>query len=80
MCILLYECLLVLLYTSSSMRIEICLFGWFLNVLVINKAVSRTGPKTEHLTILCDATHETELGDHDSCLSRSHHTDTDPAN
>ena len=33
---------------------------------------------TEHLTILRAATHETELGDHDFCLSRSHYTDTDP--
>ena len=32
----------------------------------------RTGPKTERLKILSAATHETELGDHDSCLSRSH--------
>ena len=50
-----------------------CLFGWFLNVLI-----SRTGPKTERLTILRAATHETELGDHVFCLSRSHYTDTDP--
>ena len=34
------------------------------------------GPKTERLTILRAATHETELGDF--CLSRSHYTDTDP--
>ena len=37
-----------------------------------------TGPKTERPTILRAATHETELGDHDFCLSRSHYTDTDP--
>ena len=30
------------------------------------------------MTILHAATHETELGDHDFCLSRSHHTDTNP--
>ena len=35
------------------------------------------GPKTERLTILYGATHETELGDHG--LSRSHYTDTGPA-
>ena len=29
-----------------------------------------TGPKTERLTILLAAAHETELGDHDFCLSR----------
>ena len=44
--------------------------GWFLNVLFNNKAISLTGPKTERLTILHPATHETELGDHDFCLSR----------
>ena len=38
---------------------------------------SRTSPKTERLTILRAATHETELGDHDFCLSRSHYTDAD---
>ena len=56
----------------------VCLFGWFLNVLVNNWAISWTGPKTERLTILRAATHETELGDHDFCLSQSHYTDTDP--
>ena len=43
--------------------------------------ISRTGPMTERLTILRAATHETELGGHDLCLSRSHqndYTDTDP--
>ena len=34
------------------------------------------GPKTERLTISRAATHETELGDYDFCLSRSHYTDT----
>ena len=55
-----------------------CLFVWFLNVLVNYYVISRTGPKTECLTILRAATHEKELGDHDFCLSRSHYTDTDP--
>ena len=59
-----------------------CLFGWlvgwFLNVLVNHYVISRTGHKTERLTILHAAEHETELGDHDFCLSRSHYTDTDP--
>ena len=53
-------------------------FGWFLNVLVNNLAISRTDPNTERLTILRAATHETERGGHDFCLSRSHYTDTDP--
>ena len=55
-----------------------CLFGWFLNVLVNYYVISRTDPKTERLTILHASTHETELGDNDFCLSRSHYTDTDP--
>ena len=54
------------------------LVGWFLNVLVNNEAISRTGPMTERLTILRASTHETELGDHDFCLSRSDYTNTDP--
>ena len=55
------------------------LVGWFLNVIVNNKAISQMGPKTERLAILNAATHETELGDHDFCLSRSryYYTDTD---
>ena len=48
----------------------VCLFGWFPNVLVNYYVISRTGPKTERLTILRAATHETELGDHSFCLSR----------
>ena len=55
----------------------VCLLVWFLNILVNYLVISRTGPKTERLTILRAATHETELGDHDFCLSRSHYTDTD---
>ena len=31
----------------------------------------------QRLTILRSATHETEVGDHDFCLSRSHYADTD---
>ena len=54
------------------------LVGWFLNVLVNYYVISRTGPKIERLTILRAVTHETELGDHDFCLSRSRYTDTDP--
>ena len=42
------------------------------------KFISRTGPKTERLTILRAAKHEIELGDHDFYLSWSHYTDTDP--
>ena len=56
----------------------VCLDGWFLKVLVNYKVISWTGPKTERLTILHAATHETELGDRNFCLSQSHYTDTDP--
>ena len=48
------------------------------NVLVNYLAISWTGLRTERLTILRAATHETGLGDHDFCLSQSHYTDTDP--
>ena len=58
-------------HIATNLTIQICLFHWFLNVLVNNWAISRTGPKTEGLTILRAATHEAELGDHDFCLSRS---------
>ena len=61
---------------SSAMVVDF--FVWFLNVLINYWAISWTGPKTERRTILRVATHETELGDHDFCLSRSHYTDTDP--
>ena len=55
--------------------------GWFLNVLVSNWAISRTGPKTEvrqFLHVLPPRGHtETERGENDFCLSRSHCTGTD---
>ena len=34
--------------------------------------------RAPRLTILRDATHETERGEHDFCLSRSHYNGTDP--
>ena len=57
------------------------LFVWLVGWYLVNyNVISQTGPKTERLTILRAATHETELGDHDHdfCLSRSHYTDTVP--
>ena len=39
---------------------------------------SADGSQDWRMTILRAATHETERGDHDFCLSRSHYTDTDP--
>ena len=53
-------------------------FFLFLNVFVNYQVISGTDPKRERLTILRAATHETELGGHDFCLSPSHYTDTDP--
>ena len=52
-------------------RLFVCLVGWFLNVLINYLVRSRKSPKTELLTIFRAVTHETELGDHDFCLSRS---------
>ena len=45
-------------------------FLWFLNVLVNYKAIPRTAPRQSVWHFLRAATHETELGDHDFCLSR----------
>ena len=55
----------------------VCLFG-FLTSSSTTRLYRGRAPRQERLTILCAATHETELGDHDFCLSQSHYTDTDP--
>ena len=55
----------------------VCLFG-FLTSSSTTRLYHGRAPRQERLTILRAATHETELGDHDFCLSRSHYTDTDP--
>ena len=55
----------------------VCLFG-FLTSSSITRLYRGRAPRQERLTISRAATHETELGDHDFCLSRSHYTDTDP--
>ena len=55
--------------------------GWLVGFLTSSSTTRLyrgRAPRQERLTILCAATHETELGDHDFCLSRSHYTDTDP--
>ena len=54
------------------------LFGFFLTSSSTTRLYRGRAPRQERLTILRAATHETELGDHDFCLSRSHYTDTDP--
>ena len=54
-----------------------CLFG-FLTSSSTTRLYRGRAPRQERLTIVRAATHETELGDHDFCLSRSHYTDTDP--
>ena len=55
----------------------VCLFG-FLTSSSTTRLYRGRAPRQERLTILRAATHETELGDYDFCLSRSHYTDTDP--
>ena len=55
----------------------VCLVG-FLTSSSTTRLYRGRAPRQERLTILRAATHETELGDHDFCLSRSHNTDTDP--
>ena len=55
----------------------VCLFV-FLTSSSTTRLYRGRAPRQERLTILRAATHETELGDHDFYLSRSHYTDTDP--
>ena len=55
----------------------VCLVG-FLTSSSTTRLYRGRAPRQERLTILRAATHETELRDHDFCLSRSHYTDTDP--
>ena len=54
----------------------VCLFG-FLTSSSTTRLYRGRAPRQERLTILRAATHETDLGDHDFHLSRSHYTDTD---
>ena len=62
---------------NSSVCLFVCLFG-FLTSSSTTRLYRGRAPRQERLTILRAATHETGLGDHDFCLSRSHYTDTDP--
>ena len=57
---------------------NVCLVGFLVSSSTTRLYRGRA-PKTERLTILRAATHETELGDHGFCLSWSHYTGTDPA-
>ena len=55
--------------------------GWLVGFLTSSSTTRLyrgRAPIQERLTILRAATHETELGDHGFCFSRSHYTDTDP--
>ena len=57
------------------------LVGWLVGFLTSSSTTRLyrgRAPRQEHLTILRAATHETDLGDHGFCFSRSHYTDTDP--
>ena len=57
------------------------LVGWLVGFLTSSSTTRLyrgRAPRQERLTILRGATHETELGDHGFCFSRSHYTDTDP--
>ena len=54
-----------------------CLFG-FLTSSSTTRLYRGRASRQERLTILRAATHETELGDHDFCLSRSHYTESQP--
>ena len=57
------------------------LVGWLVGFLTSSSTTRLyrgRAPRQERLTILRAATHETELGDHGFCFSRSHYTNTDP--
>ena len=56
------------------------LVGWLVGFLTFPSTTRlyRGRAPRQRLAILRAATHETELGDHDFCLSRSHYIDTDP--
>ncbi|RUS68481.1 hypothetical protein EGW08_023757, partial [Elysia chlorotica] len=71
------------LYSGRTSFVEKNVVGWLVDWVfnvqhqqLIGYLVD--GPQDGRLTILCAATHETGWGYHDSCLSRSHYTDTDP--
>ena len=67
----------ITIYSFYKQGLFVCLVG-FLTTSSTNRLYRGRAPRQERLTILRAATHETELGDHDFCLSRSHYTDTDP--
>ena len=52
-----------------------CLCGWFHNVIVNNLAILQTVPRLTSDNFTCRHT-ETERGDHEFCLSRSHYSDS----
>ena len=51
------------------------LFGWLVGFLTSSSTTRLYGGRVPRQRV---ATHETELGDHYLCLSRSHYTGTDP--
>ncbi|RUS69315.1 hypothetical protein EGW08_022921 [Elysia chlorotica] len=70
------------LASGSSLKFALCgnlvgLLGWFNFQQQHYIGYIVDGPQHGRLTILCAATLETGRGYHDSCLSRSHYTDTD---
>ena len=69
--------MLISFFYRKDPDLFVCLFG-FLTSSSTTRLYRGRAPRQERLTILRAATHETELGDHDFCLSRSHYTDTDP--
>ena len=68
---------IVIIFIIVYVACFVCLVG-FLTSSSTTRLYRGRAPRQERLTILRAATHETELGDHDFCLSRSHYTDTDP--
>ena len=83
MCGIAWWCIVTFYSIPSSVKLRSYFFVWLVGWLISWRSRQLLGyiadgpPKTERLIILRAATHETELGDHDFCLSRSDYTDTD---
>ena len=72
---------MAVLLSSISLSDYTQKFGWLVGFLTSSSTTRLycgPAPRQERLTILRAATHETELGGHGFCFSRSHYTDTDP--
>ena len=63
---------------ETAVGLFVCLVGFVKSLPTTLLGYIADGPQDWRRTIISAATHETEQGDHDFCLSRSHCTDTHP--